>query len=44
MSRRAWLWWLVLGVPVALYYPWLPSGSLLAGIGFEGVGAARSSA
>ncbi|WP_433383532.1 diguanylate cyclase [Actinoplanes sp. CA-142083] len=39
MSRRAWLWWLVLGVPVALCYPWLPGGSLVAGIGFEGVGA-----
>ncbi|MFF5297338.1 GGDEF domain-containing protein [Paractinoplanes globisporus] len=39
MPRRAWSWWLALSVPVALCYPWLPSGSLIAGIGFEGVGA-----
>jgi diguanylate cyclase (GGDEF)-like protein len=39
MSRHAWQWWLALGVPVALCYPWLPGGSLLAGFAFEGVGA-----
>ena len=38
MPRRAWIWWLLLGVPVALCYPWLPDGSLVAGVGFEGLG------
>src|SRR5690349_25052373 len=39
MPRRAWIWWLASGVPVALCYPWLPDGSLLAGVCFEGLGA-----
>ena len=39
MPRRAWIWLLLLGVPVALSYPWLPDGSLVAGICFEGLGA-----
>jgi diguanylate cyclase (GGDEF)-like protein len=34
----AWLWWLAVGVPVALSYPLLPEGSLTAGICFEGLG------
>lgn len=39
MSRWGWLWLLVLGGPVALGYPLLPDGSLVAGICFEGLGA-----
>lgn len=39
MPRRAWIWWLASGMPVALCYPWLPDGSLVAGICFEGLGA-----
>jgi len=38
MPRRAWFWLLLSGVPVALSNPWLPEGSLLSGIGFDGLG------
>src|SRR4051812_38077675 len=39
MPRRAWFWWLLSGVPVALSRSWLPDGSLVTGLGFDGVGA-----
>src|SRR4051794_92244 len=38
MPRRAWIWSLLLGVPVPPSTPWLPDGSLLSWICYAGLG------
>jgi diguanylate cyclase (GGDEF)-like protein len=38
MPRRAWIWFLALGVPVALSNPWLPDGSVASWLAYDGVG------
>ncbi|MEU4243595.1 GGDEF domain-containing protein [Actinoplanes sp. NPDC026619] len=42
MRRAGWFWWLVLGIPLALSYVWLPRSTPVASVCFEGLGVLSS--